>query len=192
MNPHGEHEREVRSADPAVSLRKKVFLSLGANLGDRASSLRAAREALAAVPQTRLLAVSPLYETAPRDLEDQPAFLNQVVCLETALEPLELLRHCQEIERRAGRVRAVRFGSRTLDVDILLVEGVASDDPQLTLPHPRMWQRAFVLVPLADLWDLARDVATVDVPALAATLRREQVVEPYPAGRRSEGGGRVL
>ncbi|HJW75204.1 MAG TPA: 2-amino-4-hydroxy-6-hydroxymethyldihydropteridine diphosphokinase, partial [Thermoleophilia bacterium] len=134
------------------------------------------------LPQTRLLAASAVYETAPQDLEDQPAFLNQVVCLETELEPGELLRCCQGVEQRAGRVREVRFGPRTLDVDILLVEGVESDDPQLTLPHPRMWHRAFVLVPLADLWDLARDVATVDVPSLAATLRREQAVELYPAG----------
>ena len=158
---------------------RRAFLSLGANLGDRAASLRAAREALAALPVTRLLAASPIYETAPQDLEDQPAFLNQVVCVETELDPSELLRGCQAIEQQAGRVREARFGPRTLDVDILMVQGVESDDPQLTLPHPRLWRRAFVLVPLADLWTLARDVTAVDVPALAAELRREQAVEPY-------------
>jgi hypothetical protein len=94
------------------------------------------------------------------------------------------LRRCQAIEQAAGRVREVRFGPRTLDVDILLMEGVESDDPQLTLPHPRLWRRAFVLVPLADLWTLARELTTVDVPALAAELRREQAVEP---SRRLEG-----
>ncbi len=161
---------------------RRAFLSLGANLGDRAASLRAAREALAALPVTRLLAASLVYETAPQDLEDQPAFLNQVVCVETGLEPPELLRHCQAVEQQAGRVREVRFGPRTLDIDILMVEGVESDDPRLTLPHPRLWRRAFVLVPLADLWTLARDVTTVDVPALAAELRREQSVEPYREG----------
>lgn len=158
---------------------RRVFLSLGSNLGDRAASLRAAREALAALPATRLLAASAVYETAPQDLEEQPAFLNQAVCLETGLEPPDLLQRCQAIEREAGRVREVRFGPRTLDVDILLMEGVESDDPELILPHPRLWRRAFVLVPLADLWALARDVTDVDVPALAAELRRGQAVEPY-------------
>lgn len=163
---------------------RKAFLSLGANLGDRAASLRAAREALAALPATRLIAASPLYETAPQDRQDQPPFLNQVVCVATGLEPPELLRRCQAIEQQAGRVREARFGPRTLDVDILIVEGVESDDPRLTLPHPRLWRRAFVLVPLADLWGLARDVTTVDVPALAAELRREQAVEPYRDGQK--------
>jgi 2-amino-4-hydroxy-6-hydroxymethyldihydropteridine diphosphokinase len=158
---------------------RKAFLSLGANVGERAASLRAARRALGALPETRLLATSPIYETAPQDLADQPPFLNQVVCLETGLGPLDLLRRCQAIEDRAGRVRDVRFGPRTLDVDILLLEGVESDDPELTLPHPRLWSRAFALVPLADLWALARDVTDVDVPALAAELRRGQRVAPY-------------
>jgi 2-amino-4-hydroxy-6-hydroxymethyldihydropteridine diphosphokinase len=108
--------------------------------------------------------------------------LNQVVGVETGLEPRELLCRCQVIEHAAGRVREVRFGPRTLDVDILLMEGVESDDPQLTLPHPRLWRRAFVLVPLADLWTLARDLTTIDVPALAAELRRRQTVEAYRDG----------
>lgn len=178
--------RVRRSGRPPEERRRgtgrRAFLSLGANLGDRAASLRAAREALAALPATRLIAASPVYETAPQDLEDQPSFLNQVVGLETELEPLELLSGCQAIERSAGPVREVRFGPRTLDVDILLMEGVESDDPQLTLPHPRLWRRAFVLVPLADLWTLARELTTVDVPALATELRREQAVEPYRNG----------
>ena len=176
--PQSERPPEARR-DGTV---RRAFLSLGANLGDRAASLRAAREALAALPGTRVHAASPVYETAPQDLEDQPPFLNQVVCVETGLGPPELLRRCQAIEQQAGRVREARFGPRTLDVDILMVEGVESDDPQLTLPHPRLWRRAFVLVPLADLWALARDLTTVDVPALARELRREQAVEPYRDG----------
>ncbi len=167
-------------AHPGDGQSRKAFLSLGANLGDRAASLRAAREALAALPETRFVAASGVYETAPQDLRDQPPFLNQVVCLETALAPRDLLRRCQAIEDAAGRVRGVRFGPRTLDVDILLLEGIASADPELTLPHPRLWSRAFALVPLADLWALARDVTDVDVPALAADLRRGQRVEYYP------------
>ena len=125
------------------------------------------------------MAASGIYETAPQDLPDQPPFLNQVVCLESALAPRDLLRRCQAIEDAAGRERVVRFGPRTLDVDILLLEGVESEDPELTLPHPRLWSRAFALVPLADLWALVRDVTDVDVPALAAELRRGQGVEPY-------------
>jgi len=183
MDDMGAEEQDGRSsgAGPDGTVRR-AFLSLGANLGDRAASLRAAREALAALPATRVLAASPVYETAPQGLEDQAWFLNQVVCVETGLEPLELLRRCQAIEQRAGRVREARFGPRTLDVDILMVEGVESDDPRLTLPHPRLWRRAFVVVPLADLWTLARGLTTVDVRALAAELRREQAVEPYRDG----------
>ena len=96
-----------------------------------------------------MLAASRLYETAPQDLADQPAFLNQVLCLETGLEPLDLLHACQAVELADGRTREVRFGPRTLDLDILLFQGVETDDPELTLPHPRMLQRAFVLVPLS-------------------------------------------
>jgi 2-amino-4-hydroxy-6-hydroxymethyldihydropteridine diphosphokinase len=179
MNASGAEGRRPAADPPAGRRPRKAFVSLGANLGDRAASLHRARDALAALPATRLLAASAVYETAPQDLEEQPPFLNQVVCLQTALEPAELLRHCQAIEQEAGRVRDVRFGPRTLDVDILLLEGVECDDPELTLPHPRLWRRAFVLVPLADLWALAREVTDVDVPALAAELRRGQAVEPY-------------
>jgi 2-amino-4-hydroxy-6-hydroxymethyldihydropteridine diphosphokinase len=180
MDEARAEQRSQRSLEVRRDGRlRRVFLSLGANLGDRATSLGVAREALAALPVTRLIAASPVYETAPQDLEDQPAFLNQVVCVETGLDPWELLRRCQAVEQQAGRVREARFGPRTLDVDILMVEGVESDDPRLTLPHPRLWRRAFVLVPLADLWTLARELTTVDVPALAAELRREQAVEPY-------------
>lgn len=158
---------------------RRVFVALGSNLGDRAAYLARARAALAALPGTTLLAVSRVYETAPQDLADQPAFLNQVVCLDTILTPRELLRRCQQVERDNGRRRERRFGPRTLDVDILLVEGVEADDPALTLPHPRMMQRAFVLVPLAEVWDWARGMPALDVGGRAAALAREQAVRPY-------------
>ena len=161
--------------------RRRAFLSLGANLGERAAALSVARAALAALPGTTLLASSHVYETAPQDLVDQPPFLNQVVALETALEPGELLAAAQRIEDEAGRVRGVRFGPRTLDVDILLFQGVESADPELTLPHPRLWRRAFVLVPLAELWSLARDMPRVDVAGLAAGLAESQAVKLYVA-----------
>jgi 2-amino-4-hydroxy-6-hydroxymethyldihydropteridine diphosphokinase len=165
----------------AAAAARRAFVSLGSNLGDRAGRLAAAREALAALPGTSLVAASRVYETAPQDLTDQPSFLNQVVCLDTALEPLPLLRACQAIEDAAGRVRGLRFGPRTLDVDILLVEGVERDDPELTLPHPRLWQRAFVLVPLAEVWTYARGMPEFDVAAGAARLAPEQGVALYQA-----------
>ncbi len=171
-----EHVRPDRPASVSV---KRVFVSLGSNLGDRLSCLRAAREALGALGGVALLAASGVYETDPQDYEEQPAFLNQVVCLETTLRPLDLLHACQSIEAAQGRVRGTRFGPRTLDIDILFYEGVQSDDPELILPHPRALYRAFVMVPLADLWSLARGMPAVDVAVRAAELAGEQTVENY-------------
>ncbi len=156
--------------------RKRVFVSLGSNLGDRRASLRAACRGLNALAGTSVVAASRVYETAPQHLEDQPAYLNQVLCLETSLAPGELLAGCRAIEDAAGRERTVRFGPRTIDVDILLFEDVSSDDPELTLPHPRIWQRAFVLAPLAEIWSYGRGMPTVDVAALAATLAKTQQI----------------
>ena len=160
---------------------RRVFVSLGSNLGERAAALRAARSALAGLPGTTVLASSCIYETAPQDFADQPLFLNEVVCLDTALSPLELLAAAQGIEDAAGRLRDVRFGPRTLDVDILLFEGVESAAPELTLPHPRLWQRAFVLVPLAELWSLARGMPQIDVARLAAERAASQAGTRYVA-----------
>jgi 2-amino-4-hydroxy-6-hydroxymethyldihydropteridine diphosphokinase len=158
-----------------------VFLSLGSNLGDRAATLAAARQALAALPGTTVVAVSRVYETAPQERAGQPEFLNQVVCLDTGLDPRDLLAECQRIEHEHGRTRELRFGPRTLDVDILLVQDVESRDPDLTLPHPRMLRRAFVLVPLEEVWGHARGMGELDVAALAAAAAREQTVRPYHA-----------
>jgi 2-amino-4-hydroxy-6-hydroxymethyldihydropteridine diphosphokinase len=169
------------TAGACAGERRLAYVSLGANLGERAAALRAARAALAALPGTTVRASSRVYETAPQDLVGQPTFLNQVVALETTLSPAELLAAARRIEDEAGRVRDVRFGPRTLDVDILLFQGVESADPELTLPHPRLWQRAFVLVPLAELWSLARDMPQVDVAGLAAGLAGWQDVKPYVA-----------
>jgi 2-amino-4-hydroxy-6-hydroxymethyldihydropteridine diphosphokinase len=160
---------------------RRAFVSLGSNLGDRAGYLRAAGQALAALPATAVVAVSGVYETAPQDLPDQDAFLNQILCLETGLEPLDLLRQCQRIEREHGRRRELRFGPRTLDIDILLFQDAESDDPELTLPHPRMVKRAFVLVPLAEVWEHARGMPKLDVAGLARTTSRVQQVRLFDA-----------
>lgn len=159
----------------------RVFVSLGSNLGDREGLLAAAREALAALPGTKLLAASRIYETAPQDHESQPDFLNQAVCLETGLLPRDLLAECQRIERDHGRIRGLRFGPRTLDVDILLFQDVESEDPELTLPHPRMLLRAFVLVPLAEIFGWARGMPGLDLAALAQAASRDQEVRVYDA-----------
>lgn len=125
----------------------RAFLSLGSNLGDRRRFLSEALDSLG--PMVR--AVSPVYETAPVGGPDQGPFLNLVVELETELSPRELLSVCHRLESGAGRVRLQRWGPRTLDVDILWIDGVTVDEPDLQVPHPRMLDRRFVLVPLRDL-----------------------------------------
>jgi 2-amino-4-hydroxy-6-hydroxymethyldihydropteridine diphosphokinase len=159
--------------------RSRVFVSLGSNLGDRPCNLAAAREALAALPATAVVAASRIYVTAPQDHESQPEFLNQVLCLETGLAPHDLLMECRRIEDEHGRERGLRFGPRTLDVDILLFQDVESEEPELMLPHPRMLRRAFVLVPLAEIWGCARGMPRLDITALAQAVARDQAVRPY-------------
>lgn len=125
----------------------RAFLGLGSNVGDRWAHLRAAVGALPDVA-----AVSPVYETDPvGGPEDQEPYLNCVVMLLTDRTPRQLLSLCRELETAAGRVRTERWGPRTLDVDVLLVGDMVVDDPDLQVPHPRMRERPFVLVPLADL-----------------------------------------
>lgn len=135
-------------AAPAAGPPTRAYLALGSNLGDRLSYLRLALAALA--PQ--LSARSRVYETDPvGGPENQGPYLNMVVAVDTLLDPFALLRHCHEIEASAGRVRLVKDGPRTLDVDLLLYEGTTIASPLLNLPHPRMWQRRFVLQPLGDV-----------------------------------------
>ena len=125
----------------------RAYLGLGSNLGDRRAHLRAA---VAALPD--VVAVSPVYETDPvGGPPGQGPYLNLVVALETDLSPRELLDLAHSLEDAAGRVRKERDGARTLDVDVLLVGDLCVDEPDLVVPHPRMWQRRFVLAPLADL-----------------------------------------
>lgn len=120
-----------------------VYVALGSNLGDRAGYLAAARSALAALPDTQLLAVSDIEETAPLGRVDQPSYLNQMVALKTALEPIELLGRLHEIERANGRVRTVRWGPRTLDLDIVRFGDRHVEAPSLVLPHPELPNRVF-------------------------------------------------
>lgn len=125
----------------------RAFLALGSNLGDREAHLR---RAVAAIPDA--VAVSRVYETGAVGGDDgDPPYLNAVVELATDLGPRALLELCRRLEADAGRVRTRRWGPRTLDVDVLLVGDAVVDDPDLQVPHPRMWERAFVLIPLQDV-----------------------------------------
>ncbi|RSK42205.1 2-amino-4-hydroxy-6-hydroxymethyldihydropteridine diphosphokinase [Hymenobacter perfusus] len=127
-----------------------AYLLLGSNLGNRTAILHKAVRELGASAGV-VLAVSGLYETAAWGLEEQPAFLNQAVSIQTTLPPNQLLAACQAVEQQAGRERLVRWGARTLDVDILLYDTLVLDTPQLQLPHPRLPERRFALVPLAEI-----------------------------------------
>jgi 2-amino-4-hydroxy-6-hydroxymethyldihydropteridine diphosphokinase len=144
----------------------RAFLGLGSNLGDRWSHLRRAVDQLRAGSAMPVTAVSPVYETEPvGGPEEQGPYLNLVVELAVAatVDPYRILEECRRLEAAAGRVRTVRWGPRTLDVDLLWIDGVLLADPDLTVPHPRWRERRFVLAPLADL---APDL--VDQAAIAA------------------------
>ncbi|MBO5796987.1 MAG: 2-amino-4-hydroxy-6-hydroxymethyldihydropteridine diphosphokinase [Clostridia bacterium] len=130
----------------------RAVLGLGGNLGDRAENLRAALDALAHLPGTAVTAVSSIYETAPVGYADQPDFYNLVAVVETELSPHALLGGCLGIEAALGRVRTFQNAPRVVDIDVLLIEGFTSDEEELTVPHPRMMERAFVLVPLKELF----------------------------------------
>jgi 2-amino-4-hydroxy-6-hydroxymethyldihydropteridine diphosphokinase len=128
-----------------------AYLGLGANLGDRASSISAALAGLDQQSDIEVLRRSSLYETAPIGMTDQPEFLNTVVEIRTTLSPLALLAQILALEHELGRVRTIRWGPRVIDIDILLYGEETYMGPELTIPHPRLTERAFALAPLAEL-----------------------------------------
>ncbi|HEX2315786.1 MAG TPA: 2-amino-4-hydroxy-6-hydroxymethyldihydropteridine diphosphokinase, partial [Thermomonospora sp.] len=137
-------------------VQHRTVLSLGSNLGDRLDNLQEAVDALFDAPGLTFVALSPVYETAPYggpegDIPPQDDYLNVVLVADTRLSPETLLERVLNIENSMRRVREVRWGPRTLDIDIVTFGDLTSDDPRLTLPHPRAHERAFVLVPWADL-----------------------------------------
>ncbi|WP_422659044.1 2-amino-4-hydroxy-6-hydroxymethyldihydropteridine diphosphokinase [Paenibacillus sp. EC2-1] len=139
MNPHDTSETS------------EAYIALGANLGDREATLFEALELLDLQPGVTVLRCSNLYETEPVGYVDQPMFINMAAAVSTTLEPHSLLSVMQQIEARLGRVRYILNGPRTVDLDLLWMEGQLLDTPDLILPHPRMLERAFVLMPLADI-----------------------------------------
>ena len=173
-------------------MRRRVVLSVGSNLGDRLGTLQRCVQAIGGLPDTDVLAISPVYETDPVGGPAQPDYLNAVLVIETGLEPFGLLAGTQRIEAAFGRVRGggppaprgttapsppetLRFGPRTLDIDIVSYAGETSDDPVLTLPHPRAHERAFVLAPWHDIDAGASLPGRGPVAALLARLGRDGV-----------------
>ena len=147
-----------------------AYLSIGSNMGEREENPRSAIDLLNADEAIEVTKCANIYETEPVGYDDQPYFLNTCLELKTSLDPYSLLKVCQKIENDLHRVRIIRNGPRTIDLDILLYDDLISYDPILTIPHPRMYERAFVLYPLKDITDYSgkipedKSVKLVDEP----------------------------
>ncbi|MFJ5728703.1 2-amino-4-hydroxy-6-hydroxymethyldihydropteridine diphosphokinase [Streptomyces paradoxus] len=165
---------KVDAADTTLSNPKRAVVALGSNLGNRLETLQGAIDALEDTPGVRIKGVSPVYETEPWGVDpgSQPAYFNAVVVLKTTLPPSSLLERAHAVEEAFHRVRDEHWGPRTLDVDIVSYADVVSDDPQLTLPHPRAHERAFVLAPWHDLDPEAQLPGRGPVAGLLAAVTR--------------------
>jgi 2-amino-4-hydroxy-6-hydroxymethyldihydropteridine diphosphokinase len=152
-----------------------AYIGLGANLGDREAQLRQAVRYLHAEAGVQVERCSNLYETEPVGLTEQPPFLNMVARIRTTLRPLPLLDACLRIERALGRVRGVRWGPRTIDLDVLLYGDAVLELPELTVPHPRMFERLFVLIPLLEVLDEGAPAAVSSREALETLDGKEGV-----------------
>ena len=158
-----------------------AYLGLGSNQGDRLAFLRAAVEGLRAEKDVTVVAASGVYRSAPVGFSDQPEFLNAVVVIDTALTPRRLLEVTRRIEDSSGRLRRERWGPRTLDVDILLIDGIEVDEPELAVPHPRLTDRRFALEPLLEV---DPDASLPDGTCLRAVLDR--IVEGQDVSREGD------
>ncbi|AYN40105.1 2-amino-4-hydroxy-6-hydroxymethyldihydropteridine diphosphokinase [Streptomyces dangxiongensis] len=168
---------QVDAADTTLHNPQWAVVSIGSNLGNRLETLQGAVDALEDTPGVRVKAVSPVYETEPWGVApgSQPSYFNAVVLLRTTLPPASLLERAHAVEEAFHRVRDERWGPRTLDVDIVAYADVTSDDPQLTLPHPRAHERAFVLAPWHDVDPQARLAGRGPVADLLSAVTREGV-----------------
>jgi 2-amino-4-hydroxy-6-hydroxymethyldihydropteridine diphosphokinase len=161
----------------------RAWIGLGSNLGDRLGHIKKALGMIERIPETTLVAVSSLYDTAPVGRDDQPRFLNAVAEVATELPPRSLLGELLAIEDRCGRIRRDMWGPRTLDLDLLVYDDVEESSDELTVPHPRLTERAFVLVPLAEI---APDVV---VPGVGKEVRALEAEREAAAGDVRRVGG---
>jgi 2-amino-4-hydroxy-6-hydroxymethyldihydropteridine diphosphokinase len=161
-----------------------IYIALGTNLGDRLMNLEAAIGAMQ--PAVHILAQSPIYQTEPWGHTEQPAFLNQVVRAETDLSPYDLLAYLKGVETTMGRTPTFRYGPRLIDLDILLYGDLVIDTPDLIVPHPHLPERAFVLVPLADLAPgFVHPKLKKTISVLLESIDRSPV-HPLPMNRKQE------
>ncbi len=163
-------------------MQRNVYLSLGTNLGDRAENLRRAVSELESQLGT-VLCLSAAYETEPWGFVEQPAFLNMCAKLRSDKSPEDILKAVKDIELRMGRQKSVRWGPRLIDIDVLKVGRLARESGELQLPHPRMWERAFVAVPLAEIAPRMRVPGGKSLASLARQLDPEKkVIKSLEAG----------
>lgn len=159
-----------------------IYLALGSNLGDREANLRQALERLA--PFVNVARLSSVYETEPVGVREQPWFLNQVLTGTTNLSPVDLLRRVKKIEIEMGRSEGIRFGPRPIDIDILFYDRLIELSPALTIPHPRLHERAFVLTPLVEIApDFVHPRLRLRLRDLLAHLENPDEVRLYASGR---------
>lgn len=152
----------------------RAYLGLGSNIGDTRMHLDSAVELLKANPDIDITKISSYYETAPVGYTEQDWFLNIVVEIETTIGPYELLKVCNSIENELKRKRLIRWGPRTIDIDILLYEGFESKDEVLTVPHPRMTERAFVMLPLMEL-NKSLSINGSDIVDIVENLKDQEI-----------------
>jgi 2-amino-4-hydroxy-6-hydroxymethyldihydropteridine diphosphokinase len=155
-----------------------AFIGLGSNLGEPVANLESAVARLAREPGVTVEACSGFYQSAPVGVLDQPWFVNAVLKIATSLQPVELLDRLQQIERDLGRRPTRRWGERVLDLDVLLYDDLELSTDRLTIPHPRLWERLFVLRPLAELAPELRARDGRPIGTVIAQLERDQIVQP--------------
>jgi len=159
-------------------MKNKVYIGLGSNIGRREKYIIDAIKHISQIPDTEIIRMSDVYETEPVGNTEQDRFLNMAVSIITGLEPLELLDRLQYIENLLGRVRTVRWGPRTIDLDMLLFGDLHIELPQLVIPHPRMSERAFVLIPLSEILD-GKDIMGMDIDELINRCSDRDGVKHY-------------
>lgn len=158
---------------------KQAYIALGSNMGNRAENLNKAVWAVSLLPDTVVTAVSKIYETEPVGYKKQDNFYNAVIRVETKLSPRALLGACLGIEAAMGRLRSIKNGPRVMDLDLLLYEGEEMDEPELTLPHPRMEERSFVLSPLCDIMPDKRYLSLLkELGRDGVKVASEQIIKP--------------